>query len=395
MSTHTHHPYFSPADVARHSERQRGKLSESQETRARQQACAFIEAVANKIGFPRATIATAQTLYYRFHLVFPLKDFSYHDVSMACLYVSTKMHDTLKKPRDILMVSYAVRFPELAAKTKTVGGEVEMDPTAVENDRRKLIGIERLVLETICFNFRVRLPFSYVIKIGRAIGATKDLVKLAWRLAIDSHRTVAPLEFPPHTIALASIYLAALLTSFEVGGASPVPDGTRSSHEIAAILGSNGDWESKYHAHVRELQDISHILLDLLLLNASANPSTNATTSPSTPSSPSPYPSPRTPIPAPTVFSSALLTRLKISLREKEQQMQQPMSRMMTGVGAGAGIGARGVGMGVGVGPGSVGASGGTGAGAAAAGGGVGGAEGEGLGKNEGTVRFLFGPDYT
>lgn len=38
------------------------------------------------------------------------------------------MHDTLKKPRDILMVAYAVRFPELAARSRAMGGEVEMDP---------------------------------------------------------------------------------------------------------------------------------------------------------------------------------------------------------------------------------------------------------------------------
>jgi hypothetical protein len=46
---------------------------------------------------------------------------------MAALYVSSKMHDTLKKPRDLLMVSYAVRYPELAAKSKH-GGEIEIDP---------------------------------------------------------------------------------------------------------------------------------------------------------------------------------------------------------------------------------------------------------------------------
>lgn len=50
------------------------------------------------------------------------------DVTLAALYVSTKMHDTLKKPRELLMVSYAVRFPELVAKSKSVGGEIEMDP---------------------------------------------------------------------------------------------------------------------------------------------------------------------------------------------------------------------------------------------------------------------------
>ena len=47
---------------------------------------------------------------------------------MACLYVSTKMHDTLKKPRDILMVSYTIRFPELAARSKVQGGDIEIDP---------------------------------------------------------------------------------------------------------------------------------------------------------------------------------------------------------------------------------------------------------------------------
>lgn len=49
-------------------------------------------------------------------------------MTLAALYVSTKMHDTLKKPRDLLMVSYAVRFPELAAKSKSIGGEIDMDP---------------------------------------------------------------------------------------------------------------------------------------------------------------------------------------------------------------------------------------------------------------------------
>lgn len=44
------------------------------------------------------------------------------------MYVSTKMHDTLKKPRELLMVSYAVRFPELAAKSKSLVGELDIDP---------------------------------------------------------------------------------------------------------------------------------------------------------------------------------------------------------------------------------------------------------------------------
>lgn len=99
------------------------------------------------------------------------------------------MHDTLKKPREILMVSYGVRFPELAAKSKSVAGEVDMDPAVstircsqaapnlichqtVEHDRQRLLSVERLILETICFNFTSKMTFPYVIKVGRMFGGT-------------------------------------------------------------------------------------------------------------------------------------------------------------------------------------------------------------------------------
>lgn len=171
-SSKFHHPYFTPAEVEYLSEKQRGKLSVTQEDKVRQNACGFLEALGVRIGFPRRTIGTAQNLYHRFHLYFPRKDFNYVDVCLAALYVSTKMHDTLKKPRELLAVSYAIRYPDLAAKSKHPGGEVDldsMDPQSVEHDRHRLLAVERLILETICFNFTTRMPFPYLIKIARAI----------------------------------------------------------------------------------------------------------------------------------------------------------------------------------------------------------------------------------
>jgi hypothetical protein len=35
------------------------------------------------------------------------------DVSQATLYVSAKLHDTIKKPQDILEASYVIRYPNL------------------------------------------------------------------------------------------------------------------------------------------------------------------------------------------------------------------------------------------------------------------------------------------
>jgi len=372
-SSKFHHPYFTPAEVEYLSEKQRGKISISQEDKVRQNACGFLEAMGLRIGFPRRTISTAQTLYHRFHLFFPRKDFNYADVALAALFVSTKMHDTLKKPRELLSVSYSIRFPELAAKSKHPGGEVDldaMDGQLVEHDRQRLLAIERLILETVCFNFTSRMPFPYVIKIARSLRATKKLTKLAWRIAIDNHRTLVPVRYPPHALALGSIYIAALLLSFELPLPRPedVPEGCRSAHDIAVILGNRGSWEKKYHSQVEDLEDIAHTILDLFI-HVAQNPSAN--TSPSTPSSPSPHlptssssphfhpsrsASTHHPPPLPP-YKTDQLIRLKIVMRETEHppRPRQPLgSADPSALYSGDDVAL--------------------------------------LGRNEGTVRFLFGP---
>ncbi|PFH54113.1 hypothetical protein AMATHDRAFT_136094 [Amanita thiersii Skay4041] len=367
-SSKFHHPYFTPAEVEYLSEKQRGKLSISQEEKLRQNACGFLEAMGSRVGFPRRSISTAQILYHRFHLFFPRKDFNYFDVSLAALFVSTKMHDTLKKPRELLAVSYAIRFPELVAKSKHPGGEIDldtMDPQVVEHDRQRLLAIERLILETICFNFTSRMPYPYVIKISRGLKATKKLTKFAWRLAIDSHRTLLPVQYPPHTMALGSIYVAALLSSFEQPPEEFSED-CYTAQQITEILGKRGNWERKYQSQVEDLEDIAHIILDLLI-QACQNPSAN--TSPSTPSSPSPHlgsssssylhPSRagthQPPLPPP--YKPDQLIRLKIAMRENEHppRARQPLgSSDPSALYSGDDVAL--------------------------------------LGRNEGTVRFLFGP---
>jgi len=241
----------------------------------------------------------------------------------------------------------------------------------VENDRRRMIAIERLILEMICFNFGTRMSFSYTIKVCRTLGCSKDLTKIAWHLAVDSHRTLIPLQYPPHTIALACVYLAALLTSFDTP-ATPRSDGDPyvASHEISAILGDHGSWEKKFNAHVEDLEDIVHALLDLLTSFAINAPS-SLTTSPRTPSSPSAHHlstftshiSPNAPSSLAHVLSStASLTRLKIMLRGIEHEPRERIPASMTDPTA------------------DMTSSG---------------DDTEGIGKNEGTVRFLFGPPGT
>jgi CTD kinase subunit beta len=72
-----HYPYFTPSEVESLSEKQRGKMSLYQEERIKISAASFLEALGIRMGFPRRTIATSQSLYHRFHLFFPRKDFNY------------------------------------------------------------------------------------------------------------------------------------------------------------------------------------------------------------------------------------------------------------------------------------------------------------------------------
>ncbi|KAF9524275.1 cyclin-like protein [Crepidotus variabilis] len=289
FSSKHYHPYFNPTEIEQLSEKQRGKQSATQEEKVRQTACTFIETISTRIGFPRRTVATAQTLYHRFHLFFPRKDFQYQDVSLAAIFVSAKMHDTLKKPRELLAISYGIRYPDLAAKSKHPGGEIDldtMDATMVESDRQRLLAVERLILETVCFNFTARMPFPYVIKLGKELQASKKLIKFAWRIAIDTHRTLLPLIYPPQTLALGSIYTAGLLLSFEQPN-SPQRDGETSNADLANQLNKHLDWEKKFQSKAQDLDDIAHTFLDLLIQFTQS--STSANTSPSTPSSPSPH----------------------------------------------------------------------------------------------------------
>jgi CTD kinase subunit beta len=63
-----------------------------------------------------------------------------------------------------------------------------------------------------------------------------------------------PLLFPPHVIAVASIYLAARLDSVDGAGGTPAADGQRSSQEVSEFLGNRGSWEQKYRTEVQDLE---------------------------------------------------------------------------------------------------------------------------------------------
>lgn len=204
----------------------------------------------------------------------------------------------------------------------------------------------------------------------RLVCHSLPLLRLNMTLRI-SYRTLLPLQYPPNTIAMGSIYVAALLASFEHPPEKP-EQGCCPASQIAETLGTHGSWERKFQVQAEDLEgtsffycplkedqflsDIAHTVLDLLIQFVQ-NPSAN--TSPSTPSSPSPHQNPRhhqQQPPPPPPYKADQLIRLKIAMRQTELP---PRSRPPLGNTDPSASYNK---------------------------------DGTHIGRNEGTVRFLFGP---
>ncbi|KNZ58039.1 hypothetical protein VP01_2009g2, partial [Puccinia sorghi] len=335
--------YFSLAEVDEMVRKQSAKLVPARVEAIRQQACVFIDKIGSRLGFPRRTIASALLLYHRFHLFFPFSDFNLHDVSIASVWLASKLEDTLKKLREIQLAAWLVRNIQEGGN-----GLGEPEVSILEAERHRLSGIERLLLESVCFDFGSGKPaggrdvFGYLIGIGRRLGLSRNHIQLSFRLAIDSHRTLVGLTYPPHLISLSCLYLASFL--------QPTPQG-----EDQAKFESN--WNVPYEADIDDIEgcllsnfsekfsakyitdpkqflflrrkntmnsvEICHQILDLLISLSSAPKSNQSPSSPSEAKGMKTSVAGITSSTASPIPGASELTGLKIKLREIETQRRE------------------------------------------------------------------------
>ncbi|KAM0753810.1 cyclin-like protein [Meredithblackwellia eburnea MCA 4105] len=335
--TKSFQPYYNPEHYAHLVSQHQNSVSDNRIQHQRNLATGYIDRVAQRLGFPRRTIATAQSLYHRFHLHFNLKDFNYQDVSLATILVASKLEDTLKKLRDIQIAAWQV-----TNLLEGGAGTGEGDVTAQENHRPHLIAIERLVLQTICFNFnlhrsltpspeeleqksvetldqpsdsteepqrkrrRIGAPvdqtivvaptgrdvFSWVIRIARSLAASKTYTFLSHLLAIDLYRTPSPLSYPPHTLAASCVYLASFLTASHPNGLEWRGEEVTALARMETPRFDTG-WCQEFESTEEDIDEICHSLLNLLSqlcppLLPTSHPSYLTKPSPSSSFSPSP-----------------------------------------------------------------------------------------------------------
>ncbi|KAK4228571.1 CTD kinase subunit beta [Podospora fimiseda] len=172
----------------------------------------LIDNVREALQLPIKTFDSASVYYHKFRMRFPSSEYNYEDVALACLFAACKAEDTIKKSRDILCTAHNIRSPH---------DQRTPDDVRFSDPSRFTIGLERHILETIGFDFRVQYPQKLLIKMVKRLFPPNDqtnpnearrFLRTAYDMSIDLHKTHAPLKQTTFTMVLAILELTARLT---------------------------------------------------------------------------------------------------------------------------------------------------------------------------------------
>ncbi|KAK4243330.1 hypothetical protein C7999DRAFT_18304 [Corynascus novoguineensis] len=184
---------------------------EAREDGYRLKGIQLIDSVRQSLQLPVKTFDTAAIYYHKFRLRFPSNEYNYEDVALASLFVACKAEDTIKKSKEILCAAHNLRQPH---DHKTPDDKIFEAPS------RFTVGLERHILETIGFDFRVQYPQKVLIKMIRkmfpregdgTLEEGKKFLRVAYSMSIDLYKTFAPIKQATFTLVLAIIELTALL----------------------------------------------------------------------------------------------------------------------------------------------------------------------------------------
>ncbi|KAG0042857.1 RNA polymerase II C-terminal domain kinase beta subunit, partial [Linnemannia elongata] len=85
--------------------------------------------------------------------------------------------DTIKKLKDIMIATYIFRHPNAT--------DWDTESKEGEEQRKRVLLYEKMVLESICFDFRIIHPYNYIIKFVKIMQGSKQLARQAWDIAKD------------------------------------------------------------------------------------------------------------------------------------------------------------------------------------------------------------------
>ncbi|POR34028.1 CTD kinase subunit beta [Tolypocladium paradoxum] len=176
----------------------------AREDNYRLQGVQLIDNVREHLQLPVRTFDTACTYFHKFRLNFRDSEYNYQDAALASLFVACKVEDTIKKSKDILVAAYSVKNPDKPTAP---------DDKFFDGPGKVIIGLERLILETVGFDFRTRYPQKLLVKVVRRILGTaapaRAFFATAYAMCIDMYKTFVPVKRTTFAMVLAVVELTA------------------------------------------------------------------------------------------------------------------------------------------------------------------------------------------
>ncbi|KAF3359962.1 hypothetical protein VdG1_01652 [Verticillium dahliae VDG1] len=182
----------------------------------RLQGVQLLDNVREYLHLPVRTFDTACFYFHLFRLCHRDAEYNYQDAALASLFLACKVEDTIKKSKEILCAAYNIKNAEFTTT---------QDDKMFEQPSKIVIGLERLILETIGFDFRSRYAQKYFVKAIKTIlgpSATKAFFATTYDMGIDLHKTFAPIKQTTWTMALAVTELTALVTGAHIDAVQKV-----------------------------------------------------------------------------------------------------------------------------------------------------------------------------
>ncbi|KAK8029164.1 C-type cyclin [Apiospora marii] len=220
----------------------------SKEEQHRLEGVALIESVRENLGLPAKTFATACTFWHKFRLHYGRTEFPFNEAALTCLWFACKTEDTQKKSKEIACASWNISNPS---------DQRTPDDKVFEKRSQSMIGIERMLIETLAFNLNARYPLGLMVKLIKKFLAKEEWMTefypVAWDMAFDIYKTFAPLKKTTWTVALSLIELTSRLTGLHKDKISAIncEEYQVSRAQMLEVLSDLLDLYTQSHKHTR------------------------------------------------------------------------------------------------------------------------------------------------
>jgi cyclin T len=216
-------------------------MTVKEESDKRRKTCRFIEEAGRVLKLPRVAVATAMVFFHRFYAKHSFSEHDRFEVAVACLVLAAKTEESPKKLNTVIDECYKLKVRGMqAGRISQPAGSAapsaattgNLDPKGEEflKLKERILLLERVILHTIGFELSIDHPYKFMVEQIKKMVQRRQLeyikpvdgtptaqiygkmlnemVQYAMNFANDSMHTSLCLQFEPHKIATACVYLA-------------------------------------------------------------------------------------------------------------------------------------------------------------------------------------------